>query len=73
MSSIYEKFYSNLFNFKFTIKIKNLSIIKFWMEFTALVAEQDENQQKFLFKCSECAFNKGELYDDESHEDNLDP
>jgi hypothetical protein len=43
------------------------------MEFTALVADQDENQQNFLFKCSECALNKGQLYDDEIDEDNLDP
>ena len=40
MSPIYEKFYSNLFNFKSTVNLKNLSIIRFWTDFTALVAEQ---------------------------------
>jgi len=40
MSSVYEKFYSNLFNFKATIKIKYLSIIRFWTDLTSLIAEK---------------------------------
>jgi hypothetical protein len=75
MSTIYEKFYSNLFNFKSTVKIKNLSVIRFWTDFTALVAEQGGIQQNFLFKCSEIAFKIDGDDDDEneSDEDNLQP
>ena len=72
MSTIYEKFYSNLFNFKSTVKIKNLSIIRFWTDFTALVAEQGGIQQNFLFKCSNIASKiDGDDDDNESDEDNV--
>jgi hypothetical protein len=52
MSSIYEKFYSNLYNFKATVQIKNLAIIRFWTDLTSLVAEKGDIQMNFLFKCS---------------------
>jgi hypothetical protein len=68
MSSIYDKFHSNLFNFKSTVKIKNLSIIRFWTDFTSLVAEQGGIQQNFLFKCSDIAF-KIDREDDENESD----
>jgi hypothetical protein len=74
MSTIYEKFFSNLFNFKSTVKIKNISIIRFWTDFTALVAEQGGIQQNFLFKCSEIAFKiDGDDDEIESDENNLQP
>ena len=72
MSTIYEKFYNNLFNFKSTVNIKNLPNIRFWTDFTALVAEQGDLQQNFLFKCSEIALKiDGQIDDNESDEDNL--
>ena len=52
MSIIYEQFFSNLFNFKATIEIKNLAIIRFWTDLTSLVAEKGNIQMNFLFKCS---------------------
>jgi hypothetical protein len=55
MSSVYEKFYSNLFNFKSTVQIKNLSIIRFWTDLTSLVAEKGGIQMNFLFTCSKHA------------------
>jgi hypothetical protein len=74
MSTIYEKFFSNLFNFKSIVKLKNLSIIRFWTDFTALVAEQGGIQQNFLFECSKIAFKiDGDIDENESDEDNVQP
>lgn len=74
MSLIYEKFYSNLFNFKSTVNLKNLSIIRFWTDFTALVAEQGGIQQNFLFKCSDIASKIEEDIDEnENNYEDVDP
>ena len=74
MSTIYEKFFSNLFNFKSTVNLKNLSIIRFWTDFTALVAEQGGIQQNFLFRCSEIAFKiDGDIDENDSDDDAVKP
>lgn len=74
MSSIYEKFYSNLFNFKSTVNLKNLSIIRFWSDFTSLVAEQGGIQQNFLFKCSDIASKiDGDIDENEDNDEDEHP
>jgi hypothetical protein len=37
------------------VRLKYLSIIRFWTDFTALVAEKEGKQQNFLFYCSDIA------------------
>jgi hypothetical protein len=50
-----EKLFMSLLTLKSQLKLKNIKIIKFWSDFTALIATLGENHKHFLIECSNLA------------------